>query len=184
MKLLTPIIIMAVCVGAYFLYISPMISEVKALALKKSEYNDVLNQAKELASKRDSLLTEYNNIPPEQIDRLKKIVPDTFSSDIFANNMNVLAAKYGIVIKEMKVSEPVVEVRDAILTESETSPFKTSVVTMKLSGNFDQFVKFLADVESSLRLIDLNSLSVTGATSKKSTDPEEYTLEMNTYSLR
>src|SRR3989344_160437 len=99
MKLVLPLITIAVCIGMYFIYINPTIAEVKALSLKKVEYNNALIGAGELKKKRDNVLIDYNNISADNIDRLNKIIPERFNSVSFINDMNSIASGYGLIIK-------------------------------------------------------------------------------------
>jgi len=77
------------------------------------------------------------------------------------------------------------EERDVMLTQKKEAPYKTAIVTFRLIGQYDKFIKFLTDVESSLRLIDVTKLSIKTVGGQRATDDSlEYSLEMNTYSLK
>jgi Tfp pilus assembly protein PilO len=52
-------------------------------------------------------------------------------------------------------------------------------------GEYDSFIKFLEEIEASLRLIDVEKLVIRNIGGTKSTDNDlEFTLEVKTYSLR
>ena len=167
----------------YFFYIDPSFSEVKQLSLKKSGYNTVLEKSKELAIKRDSVLADYNSISQTDINRLDKIIPNEFNAVLFANDVSTLASGYGITVKDFKINEPKTEVRDVIINQPKNEGFKTITVSFRLSGGYSQFVRFLSDLESSLRLVDVTSLSVKPNSSQAS-GLMDYLLEVHTYSLR
>jgi Tfp pilus assembly protein PilO len=184
MKLILPIIIIALCVGMYFLYISPTALEIKSLAVKKAEYDNVLEKAREIKAKRDAVLADYNSITEDEITRLNKIVPSNFDSVLFVNDLNAAAGKYGMVVQDYKTNEPEANNREGI-TEPTSEVYRTTTVTFKLVGPYSQFIKFLNDIESSLRLIDLTSLAVAPIKDKNPrVDSLEYVLEVKTYSLR
>jgi Tfp pilus assembly protein PilO len=185
MKLITPFIVIAICIGMYFFYISPTAMEVKALSLKKAEYNTVLEKSRELMIKRDEVLGNYNAISDTNIARLEKVIPETFDTVLFANDLNGMASQYGMTVKDLKVNEPKTEVRDTIINSSKNKTFKTTAVGFKVSGSYAQFTKFLESLESSLRIVDVVGLHIqSGANTKGSESPLDYTLEVNTYSLR
>src|SRR5258708_4312003 len=117
MKLTLPITLIVISLGMYFLYISPTVAEIKALNLKKAEYNTALVSASELKAKRDQVLIDYNNISSGDIDRLNKIIPEQFNSVLFANDLNTVASSYGLLVKDFKADEPKADVRDLIVAD-------------------------------------------------------------------
>ena len=185
MKFSLPFIIIAISLGMYFFYINPTVAEIKTLSSKKVEYNNALVGAGELKAKRDDVLTQYNNISADNIDKLNKIIPATFNSVLFANDVNSIASGDGMSIKDFKVDEPTTDLRDTILSQSQNNLYKTTVITFSVIGQYSQFLKFIGSLESSLRLVDIVGLSVKTLGGQKSGDsPLQFLLEMNTYSLR
>ena len=173
MKFTTPFIVIAVSIGMYLVYISPTMTNVKLLNLKKSSQNNLLLKTKELAAKRDAILIDYNNISSSDISRLNKIIPDTFNPVLFINDVNGMVFRYGMVIKEFKVNE------------SKTEAYRTNVVTLRLQGQYSQFMKFLNDLELGSRLVDIVNLSIKPVGGQDSISGFlDYLLEINTYSLR
>lgn len=185
MKFITPAIILALSIGMYLTYLSPSMNEVQVLNIKKSRQVNILSTAKQLANKRDAISTDYNNISGSDIDKLNKIIPESFSSVLFINDISGMAGKSALTIKEFKVDEPKTEIRDAILIKSKGETYKTTTIKLKLRGQYSQFVKFVSDLESSLRLVDIEQLSIKPIGGQGSSQNSlEYLLEMNTYSLR
>ena len=185
MKFTTPFIVIAVSIGMYLVYISPTMTNVKLLNLKKSSQNNLLLKTKELAAKRDAILIDYNNISSSDISRLNKIIPDTFNPVLFINDVNGMVFRYGMVIKEFKVNESKTEIRDAILNRPKTEAYRTNVVTLRLQGQYSQFMKFLNDLELGSRLVDIVNLSIKPVGGQDSISGFlDYLLEINTYSLR
>lgn len=185
MKLALPFIIIAISIGVYFVYISPTVEEVRVLSAKKVEYSNALVGAEELKTKRDNVLIDYNNISGENIDKLNKIVPETFNSVLFANDVNAIASGYGLIVKDFKINEPKTDVRDVIINQPANRLYKTTVVTFSVDGQYGSFVKFIQNLESSLHLVDITGLSMKTLGGQKSADsPLQFLLEMNTYSLR
>ncbi len=181
MKFSTSLIVIAISLGLYFMYIGPSMADISALSAKKTEYDNVLQKSKELANKRDSVLAVYNGISADDLARLDKVIPETFDAVMFANDISGLTSKYGLSLKELKVNSPQAEVRSEIVTQSATQPYKVSSVNFSVTGSYTQFVSFLQDLESSLRLSDVANLSV--KTSQKSANTLEYSLDVLTYSL-
>ena len=191
MKALTPFIVIAICIGMYFIYISPTIADIQSLSTEKASYDNVLQQSKDLTSERDSLLATYNNISQSDITRLDKVVPDTFDGVTFANDINTIASHYGITVKDMKFNEPNAADRTAVGADRTHQVYKTTTVTFALDGQYQAFESFLKDVETSLRLIDVTLLSARALGAANSPNQKiqpgntiEYTVQVNTYSLK
>lgn len=184
MKSLAPLIIIVICAGMYFVYIQPTGSEVKSLSSEKNGYINILTKTRELTQKREDILTVYNEIPAEDIDRLRKIIPETFSPILFLNDLSEMVKRYGMTVGNFKTNEPKSETRNVII-QSQGDAYKTTVVTFNLVGTYNQFLNVLRDLESSLRLIDVVGINVRSANARSTGEtPLEYLLEVKTYSLR
>lgn len=185
MKSILSIAVIAICVGMYFMYIKPMTVDIKLLTAKKDEYTQVLNRVKEIKEKREAVLAEYNSISAEEVDRLNKIIPEKVNSVALLNNLSAIGERYGVAIKDYKLSEADASGRDVLGTGAPGS-YKTTTMSMHLIGRYDQFLNYLEDIEYSLSLIDVVSLNIIpGAPSKTGEAGQmDFTLEANTYSLR
>lgn len=168
----------------YFVYIKPTGDKVKALSIKKSGYDNILSKTKELKQTREDILTVYNSISIEDIDRLNKIVPETFSPVLFLNDLTAIVSQYGMKVGDFKTNEPKPENRAAIIAQSKGDSYVTTIVNFSLSGPYSEFLKLLNDLESSLRLIDVVGLTVTSNYRSTSENSLNYSLELKTYSLR
>jgi len=77
----------------------------------------------------------------------------------------------------------------AITPEAEVLSYKKTTIILDVLGQYKQFQNFLADLEKSLRLIDVSKLMISTASSddknsNKLSDQYQYSLEINIYSLR
>ena len=185
MKALVPFLIIALCVGAYFLYISPTLPEIDVLKVKKAQYTDILEKAKELKDMRDAALTEYNNISEDNLARLNKIIPKKFNSTLFANDVNAIASKHGMSVSWLKVENSGPEAHNGENTDtSQGEVYKTISASFKVSGQYEKFIDFIKDLETNLELVDVVSLSVKQVGGDKILQNfQDYSVEINTYSL-
>ncbi len=189
MKSLTPFIIIALSIAMYFFYISPAITEVQTLSDKKAQYNDVLNKVEEIKQKRDAISSDYNNISGTDLERLNKIVPEEFNSVLFVNDINSIAGRNGITLKNLTESAASASAASSVVAVSEVSPYKKNIITLQVQGQYSQFINFLTELESSLQLIDISKIDFTtggdiGPTSGTTNSLPSYSLEINVYSLR
>lgn len=184
MKSFFPFIIIVICVGTYFGYIQPAASEVKSLSREKTGYDNILSKTRELAEKREDILTIYNSISESDVDRLNKIIPDTFSPIIFLNDLTAQVSQFGMNVRDFRTSEPKAENRDDIVSQSKGQFYKTTVVNFSVSGPYSEFLKLLSSLESSLRLVDVVGITIRANYRSTSENSLDYALELETYSLR
>lgn len=185
MKFFAPIIVIGVAIGMYFFYMDTAFPEVQVLREKKSKYDEVLQKAVELGVLRDSLLKEYSNVSVDNSERLNKLIPEKFDAVLFANDINTMIVNNDLSVKDFKTNPQRTEDRSLITGEEQNIPYMTNVVTFRVIGDYDKFIKFLKEIESSLRLIDVVKLSIKNIGGTKTTDNFlEFMLEVNTYSLR
>ncbi len=182
MKAFTPIIIIALCAGAYYVYLSPAYTEIQALTAKRDQYTGVLEKAKEIGAKRDAILTSYNSIAPDDLDRLKKAIPEKFNPVVFAKYVSGSAAKYGMAVKDVKITYLDIDTGQEVATSAESS-YKTMSVGFSVKGTYDQFTKMLKDLESGLYLVDVTSLTLSSDAKTSGASTYNYTVEVHTYSL-
>lgn len=192
MKSLIPFAIIFVCGLVYFYYISPTIQEINQLTYERNQFRDVMDGAQELTKQRESIKQTYNQIDTQDIDRLQKIIPNTFDSVAFANDISALAARYGIKIEQIAFNSPKSNVREEMVGVDPAAPYRTTVVTFSASGTYPSFKLFVNDLEYSLRLLDITQVGIAGAgdSGRSGTDRApvspimNYQLELKTYSLQ
>lgn len=185
MKLITPLAVIAVCIGMYFLYITPAAIEMNALSRKKVEYFDVLEKAKELTEKRDALSASYNNISTGDIERLNKILPKNFDPVLLANNLNTVSAQNRLTFLDFKIVNANLDDRQTVVDPGNALPYKVTVISFKLIGQYTDFLKFIDGLEKSLRLFDVVGLTIEPDTGSDKQDSGimQFALQVNTYSL-
>ena len=183
MKALLPFLIIAICVGMYFMYISPAWADVSVLVDQKNQYTNVLSKTQDLTAKRNAAVKAYNDIPAGDIAKLDKIIPATFDSVVFVNNVSNLAAQANLISEEFKTNDP--KTADRSVTLGDAGPYQTISINVRLLGSIDEFIKCLKSLESSLSLVDVVSLSINTGKGKTPTDPTlEFMMELHTYALK
>ena len=194
MKALTPFILILISIGLYFVYISPTWTGIAEQKIKRDEYLNVVSKSEELRAKRDEVLATYNSISESDIARLNKLVPAKFNDVLFLNDLNAMATRYSLAVSNVKIDVP----KDNANISNSSAPvvsvgtYKTITVTLSLKGDYAEFGRFLRELESSLQLMDVASLSVksSGGSSsgsgvqKVSDNSYEYVMEIHTYALK
>ncbi len=180
---------MAICVSMFFIYMKPEYEYIKVRQAKLDEYNDVLNKVQKIKAKRDELSSKYSSISQSDLDRMNKMIPKNFSSEHFVNDVTALAVKHNMKISHMTVNIPIVSNTGSTDTLIAQGGSIVNVTTkFNLEGTYSQFLSFLKDLETNLRLVDVTGLVVrsTGGTEKSSEEDAilDYQVDATTYALR
>ena len=199
MKFLLPIINLALAAGLFFMvtdkmFVNAPLNEkpadktestggIRALQTRRIELNTAITEAKKLGTRINELNGLYNAISTEQKDRLDLLLPDHVNNIQLIIDVNGIAKRNGMGIKNIKVTTS--EDKDsnnpsAKPLASKNQALGTMLLSFSVTGPYSAYKNFLADLASSLRIIDISS------TSFNTEDKGIYTynIELRTYWLK
>jgi len=162
----------------FFGYIAPSYEKVKELRTTFNQYDEALSKSKELQTLRDSLLSKYNTFSPTELARLSKMLPDSVDNVKLVLDIDNIAAQYGLRIRNVIIdtSDP----KDKQTIAANTGPVGSVVVSFTIPASYPVFLQFLKNLEQSLRLVDITSVSFSTGTGELT----EYKVALKTYWLR
>jgi len=175
-KAVLPIVFILATIGIFVGYISPAYQDVKTLRAEAGEYDEALDKSRELQQVRDALLSRYNTFSPNDLNRLARMLPDHVDNVRLVLDIDGIATKYNMRTRNVVVAE---ESNEESVGPSSTL-YESVVVSFTVTATYPDFVRFLEDLERSLRLVDLTSLSF--AVSEG--DLLEFKLGVRTYWLK
>ena len=153
-----PTLLLVVAVGLFFIFTDPKYKEIKNIKAEVANYDNALNNSKDLQKIRDALLIRYNNISSEDLKRLELLLPDTVENIRLVLDIDTIASRYGIVIKNLKLnSSPESQDFDPTAEEIKSVDLSFSVVS-----DYETFITFLRGLEESLRVIDIVEIKFNG----------------------
>ncbi len=180
MKNTTALFLLLLSVALFYTFTSPYYEKVKALSATAAEYQNVLDNLSLIKEKRDELEVNYEQIPKTEVERLAKVLPDNVDTVRLAQELDAIAARYGISMKNVRVD--VASAQNGalpVLPENE-KPYEKVTLAFSFISNYPNFREFLEDLEKSLRLMDMKSLVFqTGETAFS-----EYRISIDTYWLK
>lgn len=163
MKSFTPIIFIIISVILFFTVTDSNYKKVQEYKIKYSEYEDVLNKSKQLLEKRRSLQDKYNSFSKEDMSRLEKLLPNAVDNVRLIIDMDEIAKRYGLVIKNVRLDDTKIRngSKDSVATITAGGE-KYGVIPMgfSVSADYQTFIQFLQDLESSLRIVDVTNISL------------------------
>lgn len=195
MKLISPIIFIAISGILFFVFIKPIYSETTQLKIDVANYKDAVNNSTDLQKVRDSLVVKYTGITAADKDRLEHFLPSSVNNIGLILEIEKMANLYGMPIKDVKFETKKLQPKDPLNTDNimievdptENLPYGIFPIEFTVEGNYSSFVSFLTELEHNLRLVDVKSISFSvptensSATEKANPDVYSYTLKIETY---
>jgi hypothetical protein len=177
MKNITSIIVLLCSIGIFFFFIDPQYKKVKNLQAEIVENKKILDIANKLNTKKQELNEKYNQISPEEKAELEKLLPDTVDNVRLIIDMNNIAEKFGIIIRDININSKEGTTGETKKTVSQKSNFegvleensikyvdtsKIGVISFSftVSAKYEVFLEFLKQLEESLRLVDIRNIEI------------------------
>ena len=181
-RFLFPLILIAIALFVFFTFTDGMWQQIRDLKTQKVELEMGINQANELLRRQQELLKSYNAIADDQKERLDKLLPDNIDNVRLIIDMNNIAKFHGMSLRGVSVSGGEAGAQPSAESQSgETLLSADSVViSFSVSASYEAFKEFLRDLSTSLRLVDVASLSI--STGEKNL--YSFTLGLKTYWLK
>jgi hypothetical protein len=189
---ITATILIILAVGIYGTYTRGVWTEVTAIKATNDTYASAIDNAEKLISKRDQVLKSYNNISSDDRDRIDSMIPNTVDNIRLIIDLNSIALQHGFSLKNItavtdtsssasgKGSQVVPSNANASSLSISIPTLDTVTVSFSASAPYNQFISFLQDMESSLRIMDITHLTV----SANDTGTYDYSVQLSTYWLR
>lgn len=171
MKFFTPIILLGLSIGAFYLYINPTYKSIKVLRAESAQYAGAVKEAKEASVIWNDLVNRSDSMNRADLDRLEKMLPDKVDNIKLLNDLNTMALKYGTGISNIRLTEPTSE--SNLVANSD--PYSSLHTNFSVSMTYSNFVNFLRDMGKSLRLADIEKIDF-----KPSDDSPLYTFTLTT----
>lgn len=157
MKNSSNIVAIILAVALFYSFTSPEYRKMRELRASAAEYASVIENISRIAASRDALLVKYEDIPRVERERLQKILPSNIDSVRLAFDLNNIASRYGVALKNLQVEKADPNSSLAVLPGSSAS-YEKVTVTFGFVSNYENFVKFLYDLEKSLRIMDVKEV--------------------------
>lgn len=151
-----------------FVYVVPTYDTVQALQRESAQYGEALSRAREVDELKRGLIAKYNLFNPQNVDRLKKFLPDHVDNVHLVLDIDGIAGRHGLRIGNVvarKEGEKKSRAKnddsigiDAAVVEGQR--YKSLILEFGVTATYADFVSFVRDLEQSLRVVDVVSLSM------------------------
>ena len=154
MRFLFPILLIIVAVLVFYFKTMQLLQSVTLARADAATVNQALDKARELLKVRDEKQKELINFPEDVRLKLEKFLPSTVDNVRLIIDLISLGEKYGMTIKNPQVAPS-----PKSSVGSDLRPYDSVDLTFTTTGSYELFQRFLADLERSLRLTDVTSLT-------------------------
>lgn len=197
MRFIIPILLLVASIASFVMFTNPTYSGpggVKELSAQIAQYNEALTNSQKLQEQRDALAAKYQSISPDSLARLSKLLPDNPDNIHLIIDIQRMAQSYGISITSIKFDanqdgtataaggNTQLAAGNAAAVATALKDYGIFNLEFSITATYENFLKFIKDVESSLRLSDIQSIEFT------SNDPTKqvytFTVKMRTYWLK
>jgi len=170
------------------LYAAPGYQGTKDLRADITELESALEKAAELRAAREKLLSQYNAFTAQDRAKLETLLPSYVDNvKLVSIDIEQLASEHGLILKDVLVQEAKDAVSDPTLA---SNPLGTVLIDFSMLGSYNDFVDFMSSLESSLRILDVESVDFSMQT-RRTQDGEvevpdyyEFEVTIATYWLR
>ena len=175
-RFILPILLVLVACTLFFGFTRPIIDEISIKQAKADELDSALSNDKNLRKVREKKLADYNSFSPAELDSINRMLPDSIDNVRLIIDMNNIATKYNMRVKNAKIKSD--SMAPQVIGSSQT--YGSVTLSFNVSGSYNDLRLFLHDLETSLRLVDVTSLSF-NASDK---DMNDYSIEVRTYWIK
>lgn len=207
-QFILPIMLVLAAVGVFFGYSQKEWKNVESLKAEVAEYKRAVENSKELLRKRDELLTQKNQIPEADLERLSILAPtDVNSTKLILEIQNLASNVHGLTFENPKYDPNKKVTADVKIPAATADGAEGAAATTDKKGNtpvnpkdtvagakdygtfeleftvggpYDKFIAFVQDLEKSLRLVDVQSVQIT----PKDTSTIRSIVKVQTYWLK
>ena len=176
-KNISAIVLIVIAVGIYFTVTDPMLTGIKSVQAVNDQYVSALTHAEKLIATRDAVLKQYNDISQDDRARIDKMIPSSVDNIRLTIDLNSRALQHGFSLTGVKATAssngskngvggvPAASSGSGSSVGSLSAPtLDTVTVSFSANASFDQFMAFLQDLESDLRVMDLTHLTMSYGT--------------------
>jgi len=159
-RILIPIILIIAAGLVGFFYIKPLYFETVSSLAYKMDIDNALQKNKEIEETVVKLRADISSISQSDFDKLEVILPDNIDKIRLLNDINTITLRHGIPFNNLSVNESEIseEISDKI--DGKKATLKALLIKFTAStASYNTFKLFLEDIERSMKLMDINSIS-------------------------
>lgn len=179
-RILIPLILVATAVGSFIVYTNPAYQDAKKKQVEERSFDELLTKAEELQKLRNTLISRFNTFPPEDVRRLERLLPDHVDNIRLVIDIDNIASRYNLRVRNVALRSSAKGAgRSAAAVGSPSDAIGSVDLSFTVASSYEDFTRFLRDLEKSLRIVDVMSLSFRAGEG----EINDYSVNIRTYWL-
>ncbi len=179
-----PLILVVLAALLYVFFTDATIGKIKVALAREQELSLFIEDAKQAQAKLDQIKERYENFPAGADQSLRAILPDTIDPVRFVVDVNAVVERRGLLVKSPQVATIPPE-------KGSADKFTKHTLSFTVTAPYELFRTLLGDLESSLALRNMETISFSTQDSKRDASPNanpvnavhDYRIEISSYSL-
>ncbi len=183
-------LLIGISVTVFFVFIDPLYKDISNTKAEVASYNEALDNSKALENERDKLTAKYSAISPENLEKIKKLLPDNVDNIRLILEIEKVALPYGMVLRDVQYNPVKKETASATSTDEGgiilgggdvddqllNKDYGSWDLKFTTAGTYNNFINFTKDLESNLRIVDVSSIQFSSSSETKLNSflPETY----------
>ncbi len=170
MRSILSVVAIVIAGAIFFVYTKPTFDTIQSTQAQIAQYNAALDKATQLQELKQTLLSRYNSFSPSDLARLETMLPDQVNNIGLILDLDTLANQFGLSLENVNISSPDASGAGSVgAVGASTLPYDSLDVQFTVHGTYAQFIQYITNLETSLRIVDLVGLSIGGGASGSGT---------------
>ncbi len=160
-RTITPIFSIVIAIAIFFLYTEPRFAVIKQIQGEANQYSSAVEKADQRNQHLNDKYAEKRAHSPENLERLEALVPTSIDEVKVLTDLSELAKAHSMLFGNVSVTNNDSESGAQVSTNEQFAEYENLTYTdveFSLIGTYDQFKQFLADVESSLVMLEVQDI--------------------------
>lgn len=183
-KSLTPTLSVLAALALFFFFINPRMDAVNVLRVEIGTYQSTIQRYNTFNQKVQTLLAAKENISVADRERLDRMLPVRADGTRTLVDLETMAKANGLFFGNVvaEKSEPILLPETAMQYLGAEDQGKLMLmrnpISFEVIGTYDQFKRFLDQLESNLELMEITDMTLTSATDNF----QQFSITLQTYS--
>ncbi len=182
LRIFVPLILLAAAIGLFVLYTNPTYQTVKDLRAQEADLDQALTKSKDLLTIRNSLIAKRNTFATADVQKVERMLPDNIDNIRLILDTQTVAKRYGLLVQNVAIQTAAKNPKGSAMAVGGTNsdPVGSVELSFAVSARYEDFLRFLKDLERSVRVVDIEQISFENGKGDLTT----YAILIKTYWLR
>lgn len=174
---LATVLLIVASVLFFFVFTAPTHSSIEELRVKVEMLSEVAEKAQELSDRQEEKEISYNRFVSDYEEGLKSIVPLGRDDARSLMNLNSIADANNIRINNVRMIDFSRTARNVLQRKRGNLPYDAKTIFMQFEATYQDFTRFLTDLERSRRVFDPINIELLGSPA----NVYDFEMRINTY---